>query len=108
VSAVEDSVAPNGKCERDIAILTSLTTGIDRRALPKMWSFENDDHNNRVSLKVGDSRWSDSVSFEVIGSSYEVVTPSNNRQQVFHLGINVAEGEGKASRSRARVAYSCD
>ncbi|CAN6662886.1 intermembrane lipid transfer protein Vps13p [Trichomonascus vanleenenianus] len=69
--------------------------GSMKRALPKMWSFENDDRTNRALLRVGDSRWSGPQSFEALGSDYEVVIPSSNNQYEISLGVNVSEGHGK-------------
>lgn len=66
-----------------------------KRAIPQMWSYDTDDRSNRALLKVGDSKWSDPQSFEAIGSNYEVMIPSSNRQNEIHVGVSIGEGPGK-------------
>lgn len=73
-----------------------------------MWSFEKDDQRNRVAMRIGDSRWSNSQSFEAIGSNYEVTMASNNRQSEIRLGVNVNEGKGKVSFTFYREHIFCD
>lgn len=66
-----------------------------KRAVPKMWSFERDERSNRAVLQVGESRKSDPLSFEAIGSNYEVIIPSQVGQSEIHLGVSIGEGQGK-------------
>ena len=66
-----------------------------RKALPYMFSYPTDDKKNRANIKVADSAWSKPQSFEAIGSTYEVVVPSQTAKTEMHVGISVAEGEGK-------------
>jgi len=65
------------------------------KAQPLMFSYRNDDHKNRASLKVGDSEWSKSQSFDAVGSTTEVVLQSTGSNAEIHVGIKVESGEGK-------------
>ncbi|KAI9741223.1 MAG: hypothetical protein M1834_002939 [Cirrosporium novae-zelandiae] len=67
----------------------------ERRVLPYMFSYPNDDRKNRATLKIGDSGWSKPQTFDAIGSDYEVVLPSSSRGMEMHVGVSVKEGEGK-------------
>lgn len=66
-----------------------------RKALPYMFSFPSDDRKNRALLKVGDSTWSKPQSFDAIGSTFNVVLPSSESKSELHVGVSIAEGEGK-------------
>lgn len=66
-----------------------------RKALPYMFSFPSDDRKNRALLKVGDSMWSKPQSFDAIGSTFNVVLPSSESKSELHVGVSIAEGEGK-------------
>jgi len=66
-----------------------------QKALPYMFSYPNDDRQNRAVFKVGDSNWSRPQSFEAVGSVNDVVLPSPTKQTEIHVGISVDEGEGK-------------
>ena len=66
-----------------------------RKALPYMFSYPNDDQKNRAMLKIGDSVWSKPQSFDAIGSTFDAVLPAANSKSEMHVGISVAEGEGK-------------
>lgn len=65
------------------------------KALPYMFSFPSDDRKNRAMLKIGDSSWSKPQSFDAIGSTFEAVLPSSTSKTEMHVGISIAEGEGK-------------
>ena len=67
----------------------------DGKAAPFLYSYPTDDRKNRSSLKIGDSVWSKPQSFDAIGSNFEVVIPSTNDKLELHVGVSVAEGEGK-------------
>lgn len=69
--------------------------GANHKALPYMFSYPTDDNKNRANIKVGDSAWSKPQSFEAIGSAFDVVLPSASAKTEMHVGISVAEGEGK-------------
>ncbi|KAH7135967.1 hypothetical protein B0J11DRAFT_425934 [Dendryphion nanum] len=71
-----------------------------RKPMPFMFSFPTDDKKNRALLKVGDSNWSKPQSFDAIGSNYAVTLPSNEARADMHIGITVAEGEGKYNLSK--------
>ena len=66
-----------------------------KKALPYMFSYPNDDRKNRANIKVGESTWSKPQSLDAIGSAFSVVLPSANAKSELHVGISVAEGEGK-------------
>ena len=66
-----------------------------RKALPYMFSFPSDDRKNRAMLKIGDSSWSKPQSFDAIGSAFDAVLPSTNNRSEMHVGVSVAEGDGK-------------
>ncbi|KOS20148.1 Vacuolar protein sorting-associated protein 13 [Escovopsis weberi] len=66
------------------------------KALPFMFSFGNDDRQNRALLKVADSEWSRPQSFDAIGSTSEVTLNSSTaRGKEIQLGLTVTSGEGK-------------
>ncbi|KAK5130736.1 hypothetical protein LTR08_001723 [Meristemomyces frigidus] len=65
------------------------------KAQPFMFSFPTDDRKNRALVKVGDSGWSQPVSFDAIGASVDIKLPAQGGRTEMHAGLNVAEGEGK-------------
>lgn len=66
-----------------------------------MFSFPNQDGQNRAVLKIGDSNWSGPQSFDSIGSSSEVVVTSASKpNEEIHVGIYVEEGRGKYKMSK--------
>ncbi|KAF1944820.1 vacuolar protein sorting-associated protein 13 [Clathrospora elynae] len=65
------------------------------KALPFMFSYPTENKKNRALIKVGDSNWSKPQSFDAIGSTYTVALPSSKARSDMHLGVSVAEGEGK-------------
>ncbi|KAF3008444.1 hypothetical protein E8E13_003289 [Curvularia kusanoi] len=65
------------------------------KALPFMFSYPSENKKNRALIKVGDSSWSKPQSFDAIGSTYAVSIPASNSRSDMHLGVSVAEGEGK-------------
>lgn len=67
----------------------------NNKALPYMFSYPSDDRKNRAMVKVGDSVWSKPQSFDAIGSSFDIVIPSERGQSEIDVGISVTEGEGK-------------
>ncbi|KAK9370251.1 hypothetical protein V1509DRAFT_617204, partial [Lipomyces kononenkoae] len=69
--------------------------GSKKRAIPKMFSYVTDDRSNRATIRVGDSMWSKPQSFEAIGGNTDVVITAGNRKSEIHVGIHVAEGQGK-------------
>jgi len=65
-----------------------------------LYSYATDDRKNRSLLKIGDSTWSKPQSFDAIGSSYEVVLASASGKSELHVGVSVAEGQGKYSLTK--------
>ncbi|KAI7304485.1 vacuolar protein sorting-associated protein 13, partial [Hortaea werneckii] len=66
-----------------------------RRARPFMFSYPTDDKKNRALIKVGDSAWSQPVSFDAIGAVVDVKLPAQSGRAEMHAGLKVMEGEGK-------------
>lgn len=66
-----------------------------QKAHPYMFSYPTEDRKNRANIKVGDSAWSKPQSLDAIGSAFEVVLPSSSSRTEMHVGISVAEGQGK-------------
>jgi vacuolar protein sorting-associated protein 13A/C len=66
-----------------------------RKAKPFMFSFPTDDRKNRAVIKVGDSTWSQPVSFDAIGANVDVKLPAEGGRMQMHCGLTVTEGEGK-------------
>lgn len=72
--------------------------GYDRgaqKALPYMFNYPTDDKKSRANLKVGDSQWSKPQSLDAIGSAFEIVLPHSKERSEMHVGLSIAEGEGK-------------
>ncbi|KAL1588948.1 hypothetical protein WHR41_02547 [Cladosporium halotolerans] len=65
------------------------------KATPFMFSFPTDDRKNRALVKVGDSSWSQPVSFDAIGATVDVKLPAESGRAEMHAGLTVKEGEGK-------------
>lgn len=61
---------------------------------PFMFSYPTDDRRNRSLLRVGDSGWSRSLSFETVGMTTEVVLPSTTGNEEVRIGLKVEEGLG--------------
>ncbi|KAI8144971.1 hypothetical protein BJV82DRAFT_536853 [Fennellomyces sp. T-0311] len=61
---------------------------------PFMFSFPEMDRKNRVQLAVNDSKWSEQLSFEAVGSIQDVECATPNNIHLVHLGVNVEEGIG--------------
>jgi vacuolar protein sorting-associated protein 13A/C len=74
---------------------------------PFMFSFPTDDHKNRAVIRLGDSNWSKPQSFDAIGSNYDVTVSSSSGRSEMHVGIHVAEGEGKVSIDDFLVQVLC-
>lgn len=66
-------------------------------ASPRMWSFDRDDRGNRATIRVGDSKWSEPLSFDTLGKDSDVAIQSSTRQSEIHVGLHVSEGQGKVS-----------
>ena len=80
-----------------------VRTGSDRgtrKALPYMFSYPSDDQKNRAMIKVGESSWSKPQSFDAIGSTFDAVLTALNSKSEMHVGISVAEGEGKYNMTK--------
>lgn len=74
--------------------------GNRRKALPLMFSFGNENQQNRATLKVAESEWSRPQSFDAVGSTAEVVLNSTTRSTEIHVGLTVDSGHGKYKMSR--------
>ncbi|KAJ3391183.1 hypothetical protein HDU84_006397 [Entophlyctis sp. JEL0112] len=66
------------------------------QSLPFMFSYSSfEPLRNRAMIKTPDSEWSKPISFEAVGSAFDLLIPLSNRSQDIHLGVKVNEGEGK-------------
>ncbi|GAA5859573.1 hypothetical protein JCM8547_006147 [Rhodosporidiobolus lusitaniae] len=61
---------------------------------PFMFSYPTDDRRNRSLLRIGDSNWSQPLSFETVGMETEVTLPSANGADEVRVGLKVTEGLG--------------
>lgn len=66
---------------------------VHKKAVPKMWSFDRDS-NKRAIIKVGDSKWSEEISFDTIGKDSDVIIQSSTKQSEIHVGVHISEGQG--------------
>ncbi|GAB7364086.1 hypothetical protein MBLNU230_g4638t1 [Neophaeotheca triangularis] len=66
-----------------------------RKPVPFMFSYPTDDRKNRAMIKVGQSAWSQAVSFDAIGATIDVKLPAESGRMEMHAGLHVEEGEGK-------------
>lgn len=66
-----------------------------REAKPFMFSFPTDDRRNRALLKLGQSEWSQPVSFDAIGAAVDTKVADGAGRAEMHIGLTVKEGEGK-------------
>jgi vacuolar protein sorting-associated protein 13A/C len=75
--------------------LVASTETDARKAVPFMFSFPTDDRKNRALIKVGESSWSQPVSFDAIGAAVDIKLPAESGRAEMHAGLTVKEGEGK-------------
>lgn len=75
--------------------LVASTDNESQKPTPFMFSFPTDDRKNRALVKVGDSAWSQPVSFDAIGATVDVKLPAESGRSEMHAGLTVKEGEGK-------------
>ncbi|GAA5969299.1 hypothetical protein JCM11641_007543 [Rhodosporidiobolus odoratus] len=61
---------------------------------PFMFSYPTDDRRNRSLLRVGESNWSQPLSFETVNMETEVVLPSTTGSEEVRVGLKVTEGLG--------------
>ncbi|RDW42663.1 hypothetical protein B0I73DRAFT_150485 [Yarrowia lipolytica] len=77
-----------------------MQRGHMKRAQPTMFSLDQDDRKARVTIKVGDSKWSDSQSFDAIGGTTEIIMANSSKQSEIHVGMHVFEGKGRYKLTR--------
>lgn len=75
--------------------LVASTETDARKAVPFMFSFPTDDRKNRALVKIGESAWSQPVSFDAIGAAVDIKLPAESGRAEMHAGLTVREGEGK-------------
>ncbi|GAA6006460.1 hypothetical protein JCM10207_004941 [Rhodosporidiobolus poonsookiae] len=61
---------------------------------PFMFSYPTDDRRNRALLRIGESNWSQQLSFETVNMETEVILPSTSGSEEVHVGLKVNEGLG--------------
>ncbi|KAI7902142.1 uncharacterized protein BX663DRAFT_436105 [Cokeromyces recurvatus] len=62
---------------------------------PFLYSYPNIDNRNRTLIRVDTTEWSQPLSFEAIGTVYDVALPNQGHSEEIHVGIHVQEGQGK-------------
>ncbi|GAA6031882.1 hypothetical protein JCM8097_003317 [Rhodosporidiobolus ruineniae] len=67
---------------------------------PFMFSYPTDDRRNRSLLRIGDSNWSQPLSFETVNMETEVVLPSTTGNEEVRVGLKVMEGLGDYKLSK--------
>ncbi|KAI8384441.1 uncharacterized protein BYT42DRAFT_612143 [Radiomyces spectabilis] len=70
------------------------------KAEPFMYSYPKHDNRNRSLIQVAGSEWSQPLSFEAVGSVYDVAMPTPNKAEEVHVGISIQEGHGKNKLSK--------
>ncbi|KAJ3408710.1 hypothetical protein HDV05_004781 [Chytridiales sp. JEL 0842] len=66
------------------------------KVTPFLFSYTNfEPVRNRALVKVDDSDWSKPISFEAVGSSFDVTVPSSMGGKDAHIGVTITEGGGK-------------
>jgi vacuolar protein sorting-associated protein 13A/C len=61
---------------------------------PFMYSYYDVSNSNRTVLQVGRSEWSQPLSFEAVGSVYDVALPVTHLSEEVHIGVSIQEGQG--------------
>ena len=89
-----------GSSSKSSSLHGARSSSGEGKALPMLYSYGTDDRKNRSLLKIGDSTWSKAQSLDAIGSSYEVVLSAAAGKSELHVGVSVAEGEGKYSLTK--------
>ncbi|GAA5992083.1 hypothetical protein JCM10908_000736 [Rhodotorula pacifica] len=81
---------------KSVAGLEELSSESSKRkpSDPFMFSYPTDDRRNRSLLRVGDSTWSQPLSFETVGMTTEVILPSATGNEEVRVGLKVEEGLG--------------
>ncbi|KAI8823370.1 uncharacterized protein EV422DRAFT_352091 [Fimicolochytrium jonesii] len=93
------------KTGMDVVISTRSLMGVSRYSCPAaindslrplLFSFPNfEPLKSRVQVKVPGSEWSRPISFDAVGSSFDVAIQNGKSGTVSHIGVSVSEGEGK-------------
>nr|KAJ3420850.1 hypothetical protein HK105_005137 [Polyrhizophydium stewartii] len=74
----------------------SLVTTARIEVEPFMFSYSTfEPLRSRAQVKVDDSDWSKPLSFEAVGSAFQVTIPNPAQQCNVHLGVDIKDGEGK-------------
>lgn len=80
---------------------TPMSSKASEVNIPHLFSFEKDeDQLNRVLAKLGNSNWSEFLSFDAIGQNTGVKAPVSGTQMEMNFGVSVSEGEGKYNLSK--------
>ncbi|OAD68026.1 hypothetical protein PHYBLDRAFT_57710 [Phycomyces blakesleeanus NRRL 1555(-)] len=67
---------------------------------PFMFSYPKIDNRNRCLIQISGSEWSIPISFEAVGTMYDVTVPSPSKTEEIHVGVSVQEGQGKYKISK--------
>lgn len=69
-------------------------------ALPLMFSFPTESKNSRARIKFKDTEWSNPISFDAIGQSFDSTLNVIDKTQECNLGIDIMEGLGSYHLSK--------
>ncbi|KAI5452535.1 Vacuolar protein sorting-associated protein 13, variant 2 [Naganishia albida] len=67
----------------------------------RMFSYPKEDRGNRMFIRVGDSDWSEPVSFEGVGADSQIKFGADRGRSEYQIGMSYAEGMGKYKLSKA-------
>ncbi|KAI8912336.1 hypothetical protein DFJ77DRAFT_511881 [Powellomyces hirtus] len=90
----------------DITFGTRSLMGVSRYASPAakkeqglrpvLFSFPNfEPVRSRVQIKTHTSEWSKPISFDAVGSAFDIAIQDNKTRSESHIGASIKEGEGK-------------
>lgn len=81
--------------------MKSVGDGLLSGHQPCMFSFEKfGDRRNRAAIKVGNTGWSQQLSFDAIGQAVEVKAPVPGKSAEVNMGIAIADGQGKFAHTK--------
>nr|P87319.2 RecName: Full=Intermembrane lipid transfer protein vps1301; AltName: Full=Vacuolar protein sorting-associated protein 13a [Schizosaccharomyces pombe 972h-] len=93
-------VGPKNDYNRISFSSASLSSGEDGKVVPCMFSYSHNYGSRRCRLRADNSNWSEPVSFDAIGSVFEVELPSKeDHNKVYRLGIFVETGPDGYSKT---------
>lgn len=78
-------------------ISSSLTyyEGDSQFTTPKMFSFDGSDQDNRAVIRFKGTDWSEQLTFDAVGQSFDTFLSLPNKELECNLGVTILEGKGK-------------